>query len=154
MRITTCCSLIILVFAVCTPGTSLPGPTRPFDEFGDIKCEDEMARLDNFAIQLQNQPRYRGAIIFFAGKLAGDKLPKRGEAEARAERVKSYLTKRRGIPQASLVVINGGFSTNFRVVLWDVPPELGLPTPEDASGVKEIRYRKGKLAPRDYRCGI
>ena len=147
-------SLVVLALTISAAGLGSPIVSRPFDEFGDIRCEDEMARLDNFAIQLQNAPRDRGEIIFFAGKMAGDKLPKRGEAEARAERVRSYLIKRRGVPQASLVMINGGFSSNFRIVLWNVPPEAGLVKPEDYSGVKEIQYRKGKLVPRDYRCGI
>ena len=39
---------------------SLVGATsekaRLFDKFGDINCEGEMARLDNLAIQLQNEP--------------------------------------------------------------------------------------------------
>ena len=146
--------LVILVFAVCGVGVCLTGPARPFDEFGDINCENEMARLDNFAIQLQNEPGYRGEIIFFAGSMAGDRLPKRGEAEARVERIRAYLTKRRGIPPASLVVINGGYSTHFRVVLWNIPPEAGLVKPEDASGLKEIRFSKRKLNPRDYQCRV
>jgi hypothetical protein len=146
--------LIIAVSVVCAVADSAPTPTRPSDEFGDINCESEMARLDNFAIQLQNEPRYRGEIIFFAGNMAGDRLPKRGEAEARVERIRLYLTKRRGIPPASLVVINGGYSTHFRVVLWSVPPDAGLVKPEDASGLKEIRYSKTKLNPRDYQCRV
>ena len=113
-----------------------------------------MARLDNFALQIQNEPRFRGVIIFFAGKMAGDKLPKRGEAEARVERIRSYLTKRRGIPAASIVVMNGGYDSIYRVQLWVVPPEAGLPKPEPVSALKDIRYRPGKLKPRDYRCGI
>jgi len=135
-------------------GAHVAFPQSPFDEFGDIKCEDEMARLDNFAIRLQNQPRYRGEIIYFAGKMAGDRLPKRGEAEARVERIRLYLTKRRGIPPASLVVISGGYSTDFRIVLWDRPPQAGLVSPKDYPGLKEIRYSKAKLNRRDYRCGV
>jgi hypothetical protein len=129
-------------------------PNRKFDEFGDIKCEDEYARLDNFVLQLQNMPSSRGAIVFFVGKMAADKLPKRGEAEARAERITSYLTKRRGIPAASIVVMNGGYDSNFHVQLWVVPPEAGLPKPEASSPLKDMQYRKGKLVPSDYRCGI
>jgi len=129
-------------------------PSRKLDEFGDIKCEDEMARLDNLAVQLQNEPRSRAAIIFFAGKMAGDKLPKRGEAEARVERIKEYLTKRRGIPAANLVLMNGGYDNNYRVQLWVISPEAGLPKPEPSSSVKDVRYRSGKVNPRNYRCGI
>ena len=91
--------------------------------------------------------------MFFAGKMAGDKLPKPGEVEARVGRIRSYLTKRRGIPPASIVVMNGGYDNNYLVQLWVVPPEAGLPTPK-ASPVKDIQYRKGKLVPRDYRCEI
>ena len=146
--------IIISLFAFSARVLGSAHPERPFDEFGDINCESEMARLDNFAVALQNAPRTRGEIIFFAGNMAGGKLPKRGEAEARVERIRAYLIKRRGIPQASIVVINGGFSTDFRVILLLVPPDAGLLKPEDASGLKEIQYRKGKLVPRDYRCGI
>src|SRR5437868_5306186 len=114
-------SLIVFALTVCTSGFSLPRPAGPFDEFRDVNCESEMARLDNFAVALQNEPSARGAIIFFAGKMANDKLPKRGEAEARVERLRSYLTKRRGIPAASIVVMNGGYDNNYHVQLWVVP---------------------------------
>lgn len=146
--------LIVSLFGCSALALGSADPAPPFDEFGDVNCESEMARLDNFAVQMQNLPRSRGAIIFFAGKMAGDKPPKRGEVEARVERIKSYLTKRRGIPAASIVVMNGGYDTNYRVQLWVVPPEAGLPKPETVSPVNDMRYRSGKLNPRDYRCGI
>ena len=31
-----------------------------FDEYGNIKFNDEKARLDNYAIQLQNEPGAQG----------------------------------------------------------------------------------------------
>lgn len=149
----------IVLVALLSGGVSVNAlapddPNRKFDEFGDVNCESEMARLDNLAIQLQSEPRSRAAIIFFVGKMAGDKLPKRGEVEARVERIRSYLTKRRGIPAASLVVMNGGYETNYRVQLWVVSSGAGLPKAEPLSPVKEVNYRPGKLNPRDYRCGI
>ena len=147
-------SLVILALTICAPGTGFPRPTRPFDEFGDVNCESEMARLDNFAVALQNDPSARGAIIFFAGKMAADKLPKRGEAEARVERIRSYLTKRRGIPAASIVVMNGGYDSNYHVQLWMVPAAAGLPKPEASSPLKDMQFRTGKLNPRDYCCGV
>jgi len=33
---------------------------RSFDEYGNIKFNDEKARLDNFAVQLQNAPGSQG----------------------------------------------------------------------------------------------
>jgi len=41
-----------------------------FDEYEDLAFSDEMARLDNFALQLQSQPRARGFVIVYAGKKA------------------------------------------------------------------------------------
>jgi hypothetical protein len=39
-----------------------------FDEYGDICPGDEKARLDNFAIQLQNNPELQAYIIFYGGR--------------------------------------------------------------------------------------
>ena len=44
-----------------------PLPECAFDSYGDIRFSDEKARLDNFAIQIQNQPTSRGALITYAG---------------------------------------------------------------------------------------
>src|SRR5205823_13125607 len=40
-----------------------PKPAIKFDEYGNIRFNDEKARLDNFAIQLQNEPTAQGYII-------------------------------------------------------------------------------------------
>lgn len=142
-------SLVLLVVAACAVGMGLPHSNGPFDEFGDVNCESEMARLDNFAvslqISLQADRSARGEIIFFAGRMAGDKLPRRGEAEARAERIRSYLVKRREVPAASLVVMNGGYDSDYRIQLWIVPPGADLAKPKPLSSVKDVRYRKGNL---------
>ena len=44
-----------------------PLPMDPFDSYGDIRFSWEKARLDNFAIQIQNYPGSRGAIFTYAG---------------------------------------------------------------------------------------
>ncbi|HEX6189707.1 MAG TPA: hypothetical protein VFZ40_16650 [Pyrinomonadaceae bacterium] len=138
-------------FAIANPSVV---PTSPFDRFGDINCEDEMARLDNFALQLQNEPHSKGAILFYAGRMAADQLPRRGEAEARVSRIKSYLFKRRGVPSDRITFISGGYGKYFLVQLWMVPPGAALPDPEPHLLEKVIRFRKGKLQPRDFRCQI
>jgi len=150
--------LIILVVLLSPTlfvrGSAPISPIRKFDEFGDIKCEDEYARLDNFAIQLQHEPQAKGVIIFYGGKTFRGKLPKRGEAEARAARLKPYLVQRRGIPSNQVIVINGGYDKEWRADLWVVPLGASMPSGYTQVSVKQIKFRKGKANPRDYKCGI
>ena len=44
---------------------SSTSPDSPFDQYGTISWEDEKARLDNFAIQLQNNKKCTGYILVF-----------------------------------------------------------------------------------------
>ena len=39
-----------------------PATCRKFDEYGDLRFNDEKARLDNFAIQLQKEPGCTGLL--------------------------------------------------------------------------------------------
>jgi hypothetical protein len=148
---------ILIVFLLPTlfvSGSGQAGIFDKFDAFGDIKCEDEYARLDNFAIQLEHDSQAKGVIIFYGGKMFRGKLPKRGEAAARAARLKPHLVKRRGIPSSRVIVINGGYSPDWKAELWIVPKGMSMPTPFSTVGAGQIKFRKGKASPRDYRCRI
>lgn len=145
--------LVLLACIVGATDSSGFESNGPFDDFGDVNCESEMARLDNFAVQLQNEPKSRGVIMFYAGKSARGQWPKRGEAEARIARIKPYLVDRRGVPADQVIVINAGYDTHFHVQLWIVPAGASLPT-RDSPAPKEIRFRKGKPNPRDFRCHV
>ncbi len=68
-----------------------------FDEYGNIKFNDEKARLDNYAIQLQNQPGSQGYIVVYGSC--------EGEAQARADRAKDYLVNTRGIDPGRIMVL-------------------------------------------------
>jgi hypothetical protein len=152
LKLTVLVALLLPTFFV--KASSPVNPISKFDEFGDINCEAEYARLDNFAIQLQQEPSAKGVIIFYGGKTFRGRLPKRGEAEARAARLKPYLVRRRGIPANRIVVINGGYTDEWRAELWIVPPGLSMPTGDSAGSIKKIRFRKGKPNPRDFRCQV
>lgn len=127
---------------------------QKFDEFGDLNCEDEYARLDNFVIQLQQEPDTKGVMIFYGGRTFRGKLPRRGDAGARAARLKPYLVQRRGIPAARVTVIDGGYAEKWRVELWIVPSGTGMLTPNPSIPVEQIKFRKGKVSARAYRCEI
>src|SRR4030095_1214876 len=94
--------------ASCSTSVKAPNPPAvKFDEYGNIKFNDEKARLDNYAIQLQNQPGSQGYIIAY-GSCAG-------EAQARADRAKDYLVNTRGIDAGRLVTIDGGCRSDLTV---------------------------------------
>jgi hypothetical protein len=137
-------------------GSVSPTTPRKFDEFGDLNCEDEYARLDNFAIQLQQVPDAKGVIIFYGGKTFRGRLPRRGEGAARAARIKPYLVMRRGIPSSRIVVINGGYLEHWMVEFWILPQEISTvdfkPTP--SISLDQIRFRQGRASPRVYRCRV
>ena len=146
--------VVLFSLTVFVNGSAQTSPLRPFDEFGDTNCEDEMARLDNFAIQLLHEPQARGVIIFYGGKTFRGKLPRRGEAAARAARMKPYLVQRRGIPTQQVKVINGGYAEAWHVELWVISPGASIPTANPTVQIKQIKFRKGKPNPRNYRCRI
>ncbi|HYW72493.1 MAG TPA: hypothetical protein VE961_15760 [Pyrinomonadaceae bacterium] len=103
-----------------------PAKPRKFDEYGNIRFNDEKARLDNFAIQLQNEPTSRGAIVGYGSCDA--------EGMTRANRAKDYLVNTRGIDAGRIDVIDGGCLPELQVQLWIVPQGATL-TSGDAQGV-------------------
>jgi hypothetical protein len=133
---------------------------RMVDKFGNICCEDEMARLDNFANQLQSEPAAQGYIIFYEGRSyasCGSKvarIPRRGEAAARAARIRPYLTKTRGLNPDRIFIMNGGYREEWSAELWIAPPGATAPVPAPTLKANDIRYRKGRVGRRNYVCSV
>jgi hypothetical protein len=120
-----------------------PPKSHKFDEYGNIRFNDEKARLDNFAIQLQNEPTATGYIIGYGSCDA--------EGQTRANRAKDYLVNTRGIDASRIVVVDGGCTPELLVQLWIAPQGAPAPT-GDAAGVvspcpdckkKPTRRRRG-----------
>jgi hypothetical protein len=119
--------------ASCTTSVR-PPPVTPekFDEYGDIRFNDEKARLDNYTIQLQNKPGAQAYIIGY-GTCSGDGLCTHTScivAQKRIERAKDYLVNTRGIDAARIVTVDGGCRADVAVELWIVPTGA---TPPSAS---------------------
>ena len=119
---------------------------RKFDEYGNIAFNDEKARLDNFAIELQNTPGSTGYIIAYGGRRA-----RVNEAQSRADRAKAYLVNTRQIDSGRIVTVDGGHREDLTVELWICP--VGAPTPAatptvDASEVIMIKGRGKTRRPR------
>lgn len=129
-------------------------PIKVFDQFGDLNCEEESARLDNFAIHLQKFPQSRGLVIFYGGRRFRGKLPVRGEAAARAARMRPYLVDYRKMPASQLFVIDGGYKEERTVDLWIVPPGVSMPRPNPTVAIKDIKFRPGTISSRSYSCRV
>jgi hypothetical protein len=131
--------------ASCTTGVKPPNPEPvKFDEYGNIKFNDEKARLDNYAIQLQNQPGSQGYILAY-GACAG-------EAQARADRAKDYLVNTRGIDAARLVALDGGCRSELTVQLWVVPTGAMAPAASTDNIISPCpECKKYKATPRRRR---
>ena len=121
-----------------------------FDRFGDVNCEDEMARLDNFAVQLQSNPGSVGYAVVYGGSYG-----RRGEAKARASRIKDYLVKRRGLDSNRVITINGGYMEHLTVDLWILPHDAIAPTAEPTIPPEQVKVKKGRIKMSRYRrCEI
>jgi hypothetical protein len=131
----------------CT--VSFPPPTvaRKVDEYGNIKFNDEKARLDNYAIELQNDPTAQGYLVCYGGRTG-----RTGEAQRRCDRAKNYLVSTRGIDASRIVTVDGGYREELTVELWVVPsganPPQSTPT-VDASEVKPTRAPTRRRGRRD-----
>src|ERR1043166_8822831 len=99
-------------------------PPKRFDEFPSIAFDDDKARLDQMAIELQNSPGSTGYIIAYAGRRS-----RPGEADRMGKRAIDYLTATRGISRNRLVFINGGSRETNAFELWLVPQGAEPPRP-------------------------
>lgn len=97
--------------------TAPPVGPREFDEFPSVTFDDDKARLDNLAIELQNNPNAQGYIIVYGGRTSTPTA-----VSALGERSRHYLVATRGIDASRVVVINGGYRERPTIQLWIVPP--------------------------------
>jgi hypothetical protein len=108
-------------------GVSIPLPkltSRKFDEFPDISRNDEKARLDNYGIELQNDPTATAYVIVYPGRSG-----KRGEVQYHANRVVEYLVHSRGLDKSRIVTLVGSARENLFVELWITPQGATPPNP-------------------------
>lgn len=119
-----------------------PPPTEcAFDSYGDIKFDDEKARLDNFAIQLQNVPLSSGYILMFAGQVTFQ-----NEAQERLDRAKAYLADVRDVDRNRIVTVDCGFAKELWAQTWIVPLGAEPPACIDTGRIafSEVKFTKRK----------
>jgi len=124
--------LLLLCLSAAQPYAqqqSASGGARLIDKFGEIQWSDLIARLDNFAIELQNEPASRAFIVAYAAR---HKFP--GWPVRRARSAMAYLAMTRGIDSTRISVVNGGLQDETQFELWVIPAGAEPPVkPFDAS---------------------
>lgn len=99
------------------------------DVDSSVRGCDHGARLDNFAIYLQNDPLATGYVIAYGPPGEGS-----GTADYRLEVTKDYFVNSRGLEAERIQTVNGGrykkTGESF-VELWLVPPGAEAPRPAE-----------------------
>jgi hypothetical protein len=98
---------------------------RKFDEFGDIEASNLIARLDNLAVQVRNEPGSKAFLIVYRTKRD---LP--GLSNRYANHMRRYLLDAKALPAERIVIVDGGVASCLGQELWIVRPG-GTPKPRD-----------------------
>ncbi len=109
-------------------------PSRQFDVCCSCSFDDQKARLDNLAVELQADPTTTTYVIAYGGRTS-----RIGQADLLSSRARDYLVSQRGIDQSRIVVINGGFREEDCVELWIVPSGATPPQPTPTVGAGDVR---------------
>lgn len=119
-----------------------PAVAKKIDEFGSVRGCDHSARLDNFAIELQNAPDATGYLVVYGAEGKAN-----GTADFRLRLAKDYLVNARGIAEERVVIAYGGpyrdKAESFSE-LWVVPP--GAEAPKPSKYKNDAATFKGKFA--------
>ena len=131
------CVQMVQTVSVIAPVEKKMIVAREFDECNHCTFDDQKARLDNLAVELQNDPSTRGYILAYGGRMSPI-----GQVEKLMSRARDYLVTQRGIDASRLVVVNGGFREEDSVELWLVPSGAAAPQPTPTVQAGEVNPGK------------
>lgn len=122
-------------------------PLRKYDEFSYGNCEEELAHLDGFYNELQNNPDSQGYLIVYGGSTG-----RHYEAQALAARMRYYLTRTRGLSGWRLLTIDGGHREKLTTEIWIGRRGEPMPAPTPTVKTKDLSL-KGRARVIGYDCG-
>ena len=109
-------------------------PPREFDVCCNCSFDDQKARLDNLAVELQNDQSTTTYIFAYGGRTS-----RVGQADRLGARARDYLVSKRGIAPARIIVLNGGFREEDCIELWIVPSGATPPQPRPTVQAGDVR---------------
>jgi hypothetical protein len=121
---------------------------KPFDQFPSVAFDDDKARFDNLAIELQNAPDSQAHIIIYAGRTS-----RTGQADALGKRTMDYLVTQRGVDGRRITIVNGGYRDSDFIEIWICPPGAKTPQPTPTVQPGDVKPSRERARPRRPRRG-
>jgi hypothetical protein len=158
---TKCICLAILLYLPISVSGQTSNRPQKIEEFGiTTNCDDWMARSENLVVKLSKDQSSLGYIVYYGGRVNiqpydspyTEKLPRRGEAFARAAVIKSRFVDTFGIDENRIILVNGGYRETWSVELWVAPGGDSWPRPTPTIQESAIRFRKGRVRKQEYTC--
>lgn len=147
-RITICAvSIVLLTFTVAIASGASTAPRKLLEtQSSDHGWEADMAGLDLLSVTLQNEPDSTGYIFVY-----GARRGYHNDVAKRIKCIKEYLLQRRGIPPASLKVINGGYREHVTIEVWVAPSGSTAPVPTPTTKPGAVKSKRGGTK---YSCSL
>lgn len=140
--------IILISFTTFIAGQDKIQKTSKIDEFGAINEDDMGARIDNFFIQLQNNPEAKGKIIIYKGL---DVLPGKYENQnwwvSRAIQNHIFF---RGFDKSRIEIVETGYRDKRITELWLVPKNADSPKPNKLKPKPKLPKSKTFLYDNKY----
>jgi hypothetical protein len=110
--------------ATCSISFPVPLRCKKFDEFDELARNDEKARLDNYAIEMQNDPSSTAYVVIYPGQRGRPR-----QVQNQKTRIVDYLVNSRGFNAGRIVTMLGPPRDEMMVELWTCPQGAPPPTP-------------------------
>jgi PEGA domain len=124
-----------------------PAPEcKPFDQFQSVAFDDDKARLDNLAIELQGAPDTTAYIMIYAGRTS-----RAGQADMLGKRTSDYLLNTRGVDARRIVIVNGGYRDTDFIEIVICPPGAKTPQPTPTVQPGDAQPAQERTRPRKPR---
>jgi hypothetical protein len=123
-----------------------PVTCRAFDQFPSVAFDDDKARFDNLAVELQNAPDDQAYIFVYSGSRS-----RTGQADRLGNRAMDYLVNQRGLDSRRVTIINGGYRETDYIEIWICPPGAQPPQPSPTVQAGEATPAPARPARRRRR---
>jgi hypothetical protein len=116
---------------------------KPFDQFQSVAFDDDKARFDNLAIELQGAPDTQAYIMVYAGRTS-----RAGQGDRLGKRAMDYLVNQRGVDARRITIINGGYRDTDFIEIWICPPGAKTPQPTPTVQPGDAQPAQERTRPR------